>query len=215
MDCMEAMKEIPDKYFELAIVDPPYGIGIAEWDNQTTKPTKEYFDELFRISQNQIIWGGNYFNLPHSEGWICWDKTYRYNQKFSIGEFELAWTSLPIKHTFIRYTSCGNFQGFSHPRANYKKGKNIHPTQKPVALYKWLLKNYAKEGDKILDTHMGSGSSIIACIDYGFDYMAFEIDKDYFNSAEARIEAHKKKNKMKLIPDTEVVEIKKKIRRLL
>ena len=103
MDCMEAMKEMSDNQFDLAIVDPPYGIDIAKWDAIDMKPSDEYFIELFRVSKNQIIFGGNYFNLPHSEGWICWDKTFKYNQKLNIGEFELAWSSLDIKHSFIRY----------------------------------------------------------------------------------------------------------------
>ena len=159
MDCMEAMKEMSDNQFDLAIVDPPYGIDIAKWDAIDMKPSDEYFIELFRVSKNQIIFGGNYFNLPHSEGWICWDKTFKYNQKLNIGEFELAWSSLDIKHSFIRYTSCGNFQGFKNPRADYtQKNLFIQHQNLYIQLYEFILMNYAKEGDKILDTHLGSRS---------------------------------------------------------
>ena len=107
------------------------------------KPNDNYFKELFRVSKIQIIFGGNYFNLPHSEGWICWDKTYKYNQKLNVGEFELAWTNMDIKHKFLRFTSCGNFQGFENPRARYDKKKSFHPTSKPIEIYEWLLMNYA------------------------------------------------------------------------
>jgi site-specific DNA-methyltransferase (adenine-specific) len=198
-DCMVGMKQIPDKYFELAIVDPPYGIGASDmkmgkgkrqkwkngkqWDNET--PRSEYFDELRRVSQNQIIWGGNYFDLPLTGGWLFWDK--QRNKDVSFSDGELAWTSFlnVIKKAPIRYDG---FIGADTLR--------IHPTQKPVALYQWLLKKYAKQGDKILDTHMGSGSSVIACYDMGFDYMAFEIDKDYFEAAMKRIEDHKAQVRM-------------------
>ncbi len=189
-DCMEAMKEMTDNQFDLAIVDPPYGIDIAKWDAIDMKPSDKYFIELFRVSKNQIIFGGNYFNLPHSEGWICWDKTFKYNQKLNIGEFELAWSSLDIKHSFIRYTSCGNFQGFKNPRADYTKKKSFHPTSKPIQLYEFILINYAKEGDKILDTHLGSGSIAIACHNLGYDLTGYEIDKEYFETAQKRIKEH-------------------------
>ena len=185
MDCLEAMKDIPDKYFELAIVDPPYGIGISsnpvrqqhgkkQWDNKI--PDMEYFEELKRVSKHQIIWGGNYFNLPPTQNYIIWNKKQPHG--FSLAMAELAWCSIqkPIKMF--------NFSVLT------ERGK-IHPTQKPVALYKWLLTNYAKQGDKILDTHLGSGSSIIACHDLGFEYMAFELDKDYYEKAVERIEKHK------------------------
>jgi site-specific DNA-methyltransferase (adenine-specific) len=200
MDCMVAMKEIPDKYFELAIVDPPYGIKInmnmgrrkgkrpdhvvKNWDD--APPDGEYFDELFRVSQNQIIWGGNYFELPITKSWIFWDKQVPNGVTFADGE--LAWTS--FSKTLIKVTI--QYSGFN----GLDVGGKIHPTQKPVALYHWLLRNYAKPGDKILDTHMGSGSSIIACHDMGFEYMAFEIDKDYYDAAMKRIEAHKAQLRM-------------------
>ena len=190
-DNMKLMARYEDNYFDLAIVDPPYGIDIAKWDAIDMKPSDEYFIELFRVSKNQIIFGGNYFNLPHSEGWICWDKTFKYNQKLNIGEFELAWSSLDIKHSFIRYTSCGNFQGFKNPRADYTKKKSFHPTSKPIQLYEFILMNYAKEEDKILDTHLGSGSIAIACHNLGYDLTACELDKEYYEAAIKRIEQHK------------------------
>lgn len=190
-DCMELISRYPDKYFELAIVDPPYGIDIANWDTKQHKPTQEYFKELFRVSKNQIIWGANYFNLPNNEAWICWDKTYRYNQKLQVAEFELAWSSFNHKAKFIRFTYCGNFYGWENPKANYKKPKNIHITQKPIELYEWILKNYAKEGDKILDTHLGSGSSRIAADKMGFDFYACELDRDYFEAQEKRFKEYK------------------------
>jgi len=185
MDCMEGMAQFPDKYFELAIVDPPYGIGEKfkggatgkmnfneivnkDWDKA---PSKAYFDELFRVSKEQIIWGGNYFNLPPARCLIVWDK--KISEDFSLAMFEMAWTSFDKLAKIFRY---------SNP-----KGGKIHPTQKPVALYKWLLNNYAKKGDKILDTHVGSGSSLIACHDMGFDYIGFEIDKEYYEAACKRI----------------------------
>ena len=197
MDCMEGMKQFPDKYFELAIVDPPYGIGagkekphngwkdygIKHWDNQS--PDKAYFEELFRVSQNQIIWGANHFISKISRDFSCfiiWDKGQR---NFSLADGEMAWTS---------FKKAARFFNYSRARA-LQEGK-IHPTQKPVALYKWLLKNYAKQGDKILDTHVGSASSLIACYDMGFDYIGFEIDEDYYNMAQKRIEEHKAQLRM-------------------
>ena len=195
-DNMELMARYPDNHFDLAIVDPPYGIDIAKWDSIDLKPTEYYFKELFRVSKKQIVWGGNYFNLPHSEGWICWDKTFRYNQKLAVGHFELAWSNLEIKHSFIRFTSCGNFQGFENPKADYSKKKSFHPTSKPVEVYKFCLKNYAKENDKILDTHLGSGSIAIACHDYGFDLTACELDKEYFDKAMQRITNHTNQQKL-------------------
>lgn len=195
-DNMELMTRYEDKHFDLAIVDPPYGIDIAKWDSIDLKPTKEYFKELFRVSKKQIIWGGNYFNLPHSEGWICWDKTFKYNQKLAVGHFELAWSNLDIKHSFIRFTSCGNFQGFENPKANYEKKKSFHPTSKPVEIYKFCLNKYAKPNDKILDTHLGSGSIAIACHDYGFNLTACELDKEYFDKAMQRINNHLAQQKL-------------------
>jgi site-specific DNA-methyltransferase (adenine-specific) len=186
-DNMELMARYEDNHFDLAIVDPPYGIDIAKWDAIDMKPSDEYFKELFRVSKNQIIWGGNYFNLPHSEGWICWDKTFKYNQKLNVGEFELAWSSLDIKHSFIRFTSCGNFQGWTKPRARYDKKKSFHPTSKAIEIYEYCLDNYAKEGDRILDTHLGSGSIAIACHNRKFNLTACELDKEYYEASIKRI----------------------------
>lgn len=211
MDCMLAMKDFPDKYFELAIVDPPYGIGwtdsinysekqkghqlskgykihlTKEWDNN--KPDSFYFKELFRVSQNQIIFGGNYFTdmLPVSKGWLIWDKD---GDNFTAINNEMAWTSFNCKIKTFRRCH-GLDKGFMN-----KDGGHIHPTQKPVKLYKWLLKNYAKEGDKILDTHLGSGSSRIACYDYGFDFWGYELDKDYFEAQEKRFKNHVSQEKL-------------------
>ena len=187
MDCMEAMKEIPDKYFDLAIVDPPYGISITDsgrlgkynkndnrWDDDV--PTDEYFKELFRVSKNQIIWGGNYFVLPATRCYVIWDKKQPEGLSFAMSEF--AWTSFDRSaKTFYR--------------SPMQDKNRFHPTQKPVALYEWLLNNYAKQGDKILDTHVGSASSLIACHNLGFDYVGFELDTDYYNQAVKRLERHK------------------------
>ena len=189
MDCMDGMKNIPDKYFDLAIVDPPYGIGagkekphngwkdygIKQWDNES--PNEEYFKELFRVSQNQIIWGANHFisKIPFDFScFIIWDKGQR---NFSLADGEMAWTS---------FKSAARFFNYSRGQA-LQEGK-IHPTQKPIALYKWLLKNYAKEGDKIIDTHVGSASSVIACHEMGFEYLGFELDEEYFEEANKRLE---------------------------
>jgi site-specific DNA-methyltransferase (adenine-specific) len=191
-DNMELMKQYPDKYFDLAIVDPPYGLGKRTTDggskkNTQTKfmedirrsnwddnvPSAEYWEQLFRVSKNQIVWGGNYFGLPAHRTFIVWDKmTY----VPTMSQIEQAWTS------------------FDSPARLYKINSNnanrIHPTQKPVALYKWLLHNYAKSGDKILDTHIGSGSIAIACHDYGFHLTGCELDKDYFESMTLRVQSH-------------------------
>lgn len=193
MDCMEGMKQFPDKYFELAIVDPPYGINInhnigrrkgdkpsdykkVTWDNEP--PSQEYFDELFRVSQNQIIWGANHFIElinKNSSCWIVWDKLF--SEDVSFASVELAWTSFTSVSKRFRLSSQQQYR--------------IHPTQKPIALYKWLLKNYAKEGDKILDTHVGSASSLIACHQMGFEYVGFEIDREYYEIANERLEMAK------------------------
>lgn len=193
-DCLEAMKEIPDNYFDLAIVDPPYGIfgnkakssnridkngKINKWD---IKPTQEYFDELFRVSKNQIIWGANNFTLPNTEYFIIWDKQQTVDNFASV---EYAWTNCKVPAKVFRYSI---HKVMSDRKA---EGGKIHPTQKPVALYHWLLNNYAKQGDKILDTYVGSASSLIACHDLGFDYMGFELDKDYYEQATKRLEQHK------------------------
>ena len=190
MDCIEGMKQYPDNYFELAIVDPPYGINIMnsgghpqkhgfknwdkkEWDNDI--PDINYFNELFRTSKNQIIWGGNYFTrfLNPSQGWIFWFK----QKGMTFADGELAWTS------FDKATRQYDLSGMGG-------NGRIHPTQKPVKLYKWLLTNYAKEGDKILDTHLGSGSSRIAAYDLGFEFTGFELDEDYFKASEKRFKQH-------------------------
>jgi site-specific DNA-methyltransferase (adenine-specific) len=193
IDCLEFMKQYPDKYFELAIVDPPYGISvnmnagrkkdtrskkraIKKWDNST--PDELYFNELFRVSKNQIIWGANHMIdkiKVNSQGWIFWDKCVAAGCSFSDGE--LAWTSFnqALKKAVIPYSG---FIGM--------EDEKFHPTTKPIRLYKWLLSNYAKEGDKILDTHLGSGSSRIAAYIMGFDFYACEIDKDYYEAQEKR-----------------------------
>ena len=192
MDCIAGMKEYPDKYFDLAIVDPPYGIGANkmtlgngkrkifrgndDWDKEA--PSIEYFLELFRVSKNQIIWGGNYFteNLYSSNCWVIWDKM----QEFSGATFEMAWTSFKSPSKAFRMSSA----------VAYTRQNKIHPTQKPVALYRWLLENYAKPGDRILDTHGGSMSSAIACHDLGFDLDICELDPDYFKAGKERFERH-------------------------
>jgi len=205
IDCMEGMKQYPDKYFELAIVDPPYGInadsnayknginckanGFKEyrkgmWDKGS--PDIEYFKELFRVSKNQIIWGANHFIESinkNSSCWIIWNKVQR---GFSFSDAELAWTSMATSVRVFDYAR-GNDIGFAPKLKDHERaGINIHPTQKPVALYRWLLANYAKQGDKILDTHLGSGSSRIAAHQLGFDFTGYEIDKDYFEASEKR-----------------------------
>ena len=199
-DNMELMARYDDNHFDLAIVDPPYGIDIAEWDKQELKPSKEYFEQLFRVSKHQIIWGANYFtnNLKEIRAWLVWDK-YFVKTGFSknVDEFELAWTSFENKGKMLRYTSVGNTSGFDKKiKVDYNYKGKIHPTQKPVKLYEWLLMNYAKEGDKILDTHLGSGSIAIACHNLGYDLTACELDKDYYNAAIKRIEQHKAQQRL-------------------
>ncbi len=203
IDCMEYMKTCKDNQFDLAIVDPPYGLDLAnmnmgigkskkgskiknrkwrpkDWDKNT--PNQEYFKELFRVSKNQIIWGGNYFNLPPCRGYVLWDK--KIPKGLSFADCEMAWWSFPKVAKIFRYSAY-----------NDKKTK-IHPTQKPVALYKWLLKNYAKQGDKILDTHLGSGSIAIACDSMGFDLVGCELDKEYYDAACKRLEPYRQQQKM-------------------
>ncbi len=203
-DNIELMARYPDNYFDLAIVDPPYGIGESGANNHkrtggrakarkykpfagndTSIPNKIYFEELFRVSKNQIIWGGNYMveHLKKSMGWIFWDKDTG-AQDFSDGE--LAYTSFNRSLKKYKYTWCGFRQGPTNQRIENR----IHPTQKPVKLYEWLLMNYAKEGDKILDTHLGSGSIAIACHNLGYDLTACELDKDYYNAAIKRLKQH-------------------------
>lgn len=210
-DCVEAMKEFPNGFFDLAVVDPPYGIGVQsmnytksgdrvivsrkaaarrrdyrrtdEWD---IKPGPEYFSELFRVSKKAIIWGGNYFAdmLPPSKGFLVWDKRCGdYTNDFA--DCELAWISpgLGVARVF-RYVWNGMLQGDMQ-----NKEERFHPTQKPVALYRWIFKHYAKPGFKILDTHLGSGSSRIAAYDAGLDFWGYEIDKEYFTKQEARFQA--------------------------
>ena len=184
MDCMKAMVEMEDNQFDLAIVDPPYGIGIAEWD---VRPDIKYFKELRRVSKNQIIWGGNYFRLPITEGWLCWNKIHGFTTPLkTMSDFELAWTSFLSKSKIIPLNCSGNIIG-GQVDYNYKP---IHPTQKPIILYKWLLKHYSKKGDKILDTHLGSGSIAIACWDYELDLVGYEDDKEHFEAAKKRIKNH-------------------------
>jgi site-specific DNA-methyltransferase (adenine-specific) len=184
MDCMEAMREMPDKAFELAIVDPPYGIGISsnpvrqahtkkDWDDST--PKQIYFSELMRVSKDQIIWGGNYFNLPATQNYIVWDKVQP--EDFSLAMCEFAWCSIQRPAKIFK-------------RSVLAERNKIHPTQKPVKLYEWLLTHYAKQGDKILDTHLGSGSSRIAAYNLGFDFVGYEIDTDYFKAQEERFNKH-------------------------
>jgi site-specific DNA-methyltransferase (adenine-specific) len=208
------MKTIPDKWFDLSIVDPPYGIhvtkmsmgsggGLLKQDSTVKKlresrlkgsgklkdrilnqmscdwdfnpPEKDYFDELFRVSKNQIIWGGNYFNLPPTRCIVCWDKEQIFE---NFSQIELAWTSFDYPAKLFRYSN-GGFR-------SKDKTKKIHPTQKPIALYAYLLKTFAKPGNRIFDSHLGSGSSRIAAFKLGFDFYATEIDEIYFKEQENR-----------------------------
>lgn len=222
MDCMEGMKQFPDKYFELAIVDPPYGDALSDGDREgggtgtgsargstgtrhytfgirkknssyqnrrnlggeirkkiitwDVAPGEEYFKELFRISQNQIIWGGNYFQLPPTRCFLVWKKL-SISESFSMAMAEYAWTSFNSNAKVFEYAPQGN-----------KNNVRFHPTQKPVALYEWILGKYAKRGDKILDTHAGSASSLVACYNMGFDFVGFEIDETYYKMAKERLD---------------------------
>ncbi len=202
IDCMEYMATCKDKQFDLAIVDPPYGIGRSGqtetftknpkhkrkhftdkgWDTET--PASDYWNELFRVSKNQIVWGANYFTeyLPASMGWIFWDK----GQDLSMSDGELAYTSFnkALRRVIINRGQLN------------AEGGTIHPTQKPVKLYKWLLKNYASPDMKIIDTHLGSGSSAIAAYDFGCDFVGCEIDKEYYEAALKRFEIHKMQQKL-------------------
>lgn len=198
VDCMQFMQDKPNKYYDLAIVDPPYGIGVSGqkekiknkksdrkyheekfWDKDI--PPKKYFYDLFRISKNQIIWGGNYF-VDHltksSKGWIVWDKL---QHGLTMSDCELAFSSFDTPTRIWQKNRC-----------ILKKEYTIHPTQKPVKLYEWLLTNYAKEGDKILDTHGGSGSSAIACQNLGYDLDICELDEDYFKAMTKRFKQETK-----------------------
>ena len=196
MDCMEAMREMPDKAFTLAVCDPPYGINVAQFnmgagkgkrcskienrqwtpkDWDSSSPTAKWFSELFRVSQNQIIFGGNYFDLPPCKCFLIWDKGEGlYGRSFS--ECEFAWTSLSDTARIFKCSPVDK--------------NRFHPTQKPKALYDWIFKLYAKPGMKILDTHLGSGSSRIAAYDAGLDFVRYEIDKEYFDKQEERFEKH-------------------------
>jgi len=187
MDCMEYMRGLPDKAFELAIVDPEFGIGIGNsprlvtdkglqakaWDNTPIDPF--YFTELFRVSKNQIIWGGNYYAMPPNKHCVIWDKLQP--EALSFGMFDYAWTSFNGSNKIFRLST----------RA---ENGTLHPTAKPVALYKWLLSRYAKPGDRILDTHGGSGSICIACHDLGYDLTWMELDEDYYKAACERYKIH-------------------------
>jgi site-specific DNA-methyltransferase (adenine-specific) len=202
-DNMLLMARYPDNYFDIAIVDPPYGIDLAnmnmgigntpkaskaknrkwkakDWDSSI--PSDEYFEELFRVSKNQIIWGGNYFNLGICNKFIIWDK--EIPEGLSFSDCEYAWTSFSGANKIFRYSAYLN------------KSEKFHPTQKPPQLYKWLVHKYAKENYKILDTHLGSGSIAIACHDYGFELTACELDKEYYDKAIQRINNHVAQQKL-------------------
>lgn len=197
MDCLEAMSKMEDNAYDLAIVDPPYGIDMGnkinsitggvkhtpkEWDKYT--PCNKYWDELLRISKNSIVWGGNYFMSKIKKDnacWIVWDKN---NGKSLFADAELAFTTFnsPVRISKVHW--CGS-------AAKWETGQNkIHPTQKPVKLYEWLLMNYAKAGDKILDTHLGSGSSAIAAHNLGYDFTGYELDEEYFKATKKRLDNH-------------------------
>ena len=191
-DCMDFMRSKPNGFWDLAIVDPPYGIGVnhnmgrrkgdrksdykpAVWDSKS--PDSSYFEELFRVSKNQIVWGANHFisKMPiDSSCWLLWDKGF--SEDVSFAQFEMAWTSFG--------SVCKKYDKLS------AQPNRIHPTQKPASLYKWILKNYAEPGMKILDTHLGSGSSRIAAHDMGFDFWGYELDPEYFAAQEKRFSQH-------------------------
>ena len=207
MDCVAGLRHYPDNYFDLAVVDPPYGIDIAEklangwvskaggtkfeakdWDKYT--PTQEYWDELFRVSKNQIVWGGNYFMSKikkDSPCWIFWDKN---NGDSLFADGEMAWTSFDSPVRLAKIHWCGS-------AAKHETGQNkIHPTQKPIKLYDWILMKYAKPNDLILDTHVGSGSSRIAADKAGLNFVGFEIDEEYFNAANNRFDNFKSQTRL-------------------
>ena len=213
IDCMELMATLKDKEIDLAIVDPPYGIGFdsekilstgktkfgwnrkksgyikKEWDSSI--PNEYYFSELFRVSKNQIIWGANhYLSFLQSGGMIFWDKCI--SEKFTLGDGEIAWTNKDKIISKFVY----RWSGFLKGDNGNQREERIHPTQKPVKLYEWLLTNYAKPNDLILDTHCGSASSLIACENLGFKYIASELDKDYYHQSLQRLEAHLSQGKL-------------------
>lgn len=216
MDCMQGMKEFPDKYFDLAIVDPPYGrkehggrnrsgyvrqkngskifvkdgqYGNRNWDNDP--PSEDYFNELMRVSKNQIIFGCNYFDYPLIGGRIVWDKC---NDGSDQSDAEIAYCSMNDRVDIFRYMWRGMFQGKSITEGTTQQGnkrlneKRIHPTQKPVALYEWLLSRYAKPDDIILDTHVGSASSLIACYNTNHKFIGFELDEYYYKASKQRLD---------------------------
>lgn len=196
-DCMGYMRSLSDNAFDLAVVDPPYskaggnvgrtggtwaakyGKSIRDWD---IAPSDEYFKELFRVSRNQIIWGGNYFSLPPTRCFLVWRKL-SISEKFTMAMAEYAWTSFD-----------GNAKVFDCAPQGKKSDPRIHPCQKPIALYKWILERYAKQGDKILDTHLGSGSSAIAAYGLGFEFVGIEIDEMYYDAAVKRFNEHTSQN---------------------
>lgn len=197
MDCVEGMKHYPDKYFDLVIVDPPYGLDFGSFNRTNTDssgnrykankykngswdlsiPEMKYFIELFRVSKNPVIWGGNYFDLPPTQCFLFW---YKQNPVENFSDGEMAWTSFKRPAMCFDYRYYGNIQGKSNA------DDKIHPTQKPKELYYWILKKLAEPGQRILDTHVGSGSSRIACFNEGFDFVGFEIDKEYCELSDKR-----------------------------
>ena len=190
MDCLDGMRQMEDKSIDLVITDPPYGIGIAnnpirqmhekkDWDSEI--PSNDYFKEIFRFSKNQIIWGGNFFDLPPSQGFLIWDK--EQPEDFTTSMCEYAWSSIQSPAKMFRYRVVDGIP-------------KVHPTQKPVKLFEWILKNYAKEGDVICDPFFGSGSSLVACIRMGFDFIGFEKEKVYFDAAEKRIKKAQQQGKI-------------------
>jgi len=213
-DCMAAMVEFPDKFFDLAVVDPPYGIGVESWDftkpNRPVlterikngyvkykskgwdekKPNAEYWKQLFRVSKDQIVWGANYFTefLPQSRGWIYWNKGLDYEMSTNFSHGELAWASFDKRLLSVK----------ASPKSETNGGKNrIHPTQKPVKLYSWVYKNYLPDGGKVLDTHLGSGSNRIAADKAGnIDFWGYELDKDYYEAQEKRWKDYKAQIRM-------------------
>ena len=200
-DCMEALKEFKENQFDLAIVDPPYGYGNKktnilnfrqkkqhkEWN---ISPDKNYFIDLFRVSKNQIIWGGNYFPYIWNFGGRCFIYWHKGNPVENFADGELAWTSFDKNAKQFDFRYYGNLEG------NTSTTSKFHPTQKPVKLYEWILMNYAKEGDKILDTHLGSGSIAIACHNLGYYLEGYELDKEYFEAATKRLKEHQQQLRM-------------------
>jgi len=207
-DCVEGMKRYPDKYFDLAVVDPPYGLNFGafnrtnkdsngnrykankyhngDWDKET--PKDEYWEQLFKVSKNQIVWGGNYFQLPPTQCFIFW---YKQNPVANFADGELAWTS------FNRPALCFDYRYYGGLQGNTNAEKKIHPTQKPISLYDWIYKNYLPEGGKVLDTHLGSGSNRISADKAGnINFTAFEIDKEYFDAQEKRFQQYKQQLKL-------------------